>query len=392
MAGVIGRAASDDSSADRRVTPSDRFVPRSDGATRGRAPRFTMSVMQNDDAPAAATPPVTAGSAEPQVRDEPSFKRLLLLSAICVLVAGGLLFWLSRMWGTPVLSAGYIALMFLAPAIRILDLRGMLAATGWAMVILVAGVLIGPYGPWVQLGGVVVTALGQGLFVVAGSAGLNRSPASLVGFAKFAETGSFAEVWQPLIGLSIGAAAIIVLGLIAFGSDKKKVKAAPLSERLFYGGGLAIGSAVLTVIWTVAGLGGLGYALLVFCLIYTYDSGKVIHNSTIRVFGAVLGVVTSVLISWLLSSWQPALIAVFVICGILALASLLNKQEFWFVVFLVAAVVHLAEITPGKSAFDSGVEHILGVVGAAAVAVLLHFAAVPLHDKFLKPALAAARS
>ncbi|UQE75342.1 FUSC family protein [Gordonia sp. PP30] len=345
--------------------------------------------MQNDDSPAAATPPVPAGSAEPQARDEPSFKRLLLLSAICVLVAGGLLFWLSRMWGTPVLSAGYIGLMFLAPAVRILNLKGMVAATGWAMAILVLGVLIGTFGPWVQLGGVVLTALGQGLFVVSGSAGLNRSPASLVGFSKFAETGSPAEVWQPLIGLSIGAAAIIILGLIAFGSGKKTVKAAPLSERLFYGGGLAIGSAVLTVIWTVAGLGGLGYALLVFCLVYAFDSGKVIHNSRIRVFGAILGVVTSVLVSWLLSSWQPALIAVFMICGILALASLLNKQEFWFVVFLVAAVVHLAEITPGKSAWDSGVEHIFGVLGAAAVAVALHCVAVPLHNRILKPAIAA---
>ncbi|MFT4087011.1 MAG: hypothetical protein QM658_07605 [Gordonia sp. (in: high G+C Gram-positive bacteria)] len=345
--------------------------------------------MHRDDVPAAVSPPGGTDAVERADSDGPGFRTLMLYSAVCVLVAGGALYGLSKLWGSPVLSAGYIGLMFLAPAIRILNFKGMLAATGWAMVILILGVLIGQHGPWVQLGGVVATALGQGMFVVSGSAGLNRSPASLVGFSKFAETGTLADVWQPLIGLAIGATAIIVLGLVAFGSKKKVAAPAPLSERLFYGVGLAIGSALLTVVWTFAGWGGLGYALLVFCLIYTYDSGQVIHNSTIRVFGALLGVVSSVLLSWLLSPWPAVLITLFVICGILALASLLNKQEFWFVVFLVAAVVHLAEITPGKSAFDSGVEHVLGVVGAAVVAVLLHFVAVPLHDKLLKPALAA---
>lgn len=335
-----------------------------------------LRLMAPDDASPAASAPA-----------QPSFRKLLLLTAVCVLVAGGILFGLSRLWGTPVLSAGYIGLMFLAPAVRILDLRRMLAATVWAMGILVVGILIGTQGPWVQLAGIVATALGQGLFAVAGSAGLNRSPASLVGFAKFAETGSLAEVWQPLIGLAIGAAAVIILGVVAFGSGRKKTRAAPLSERLYYGIGLAIGSALLTVIWTAGGWGGLGYALLVFCLIYAFDSGKVVHNSAIRVAGALLGVVSSVLLSWLLSPWPAAVIAAFVICGILALTSLLNKQDFWYVVFLVAAVVHLAEITPGKSAFDSGVEHILGVLAAAAVAVLLHFVAVPLHDRLLKPAI-----
>ena len=327
---------------------------------------------------------------EPVQPAEPSFARLAVLSAITVLVAGAILFGLSKWWGGPVLSAGYIGLMFLAPAIRTLDLRGMLAATAWAMLICFVGVLIGTHGPWVQLVGVVLTALGQGLFVVSGSAGLNRSPASLIGFAKFAETGDMGEVWQPLVGLAIGAAAVIVLGIVAFGSNRKRAKAAPLSERLYYGFGLAIGSAVLTLIWTLSGWGGLGYALLVFCLIYAFDSGKVLHNSTIRVAGALVGVVTSVLVSWLLPT--PAVVAAFVLCGILALASLLNKQEFWYIVFLVAAVVHLAEITPGKSAFDSGVEHVLGVVLAAAVAVLLHALAVPLHDRILKPAVEAAGS
>ncbi|MGB6247207.1 FUSC family protein [Gordonia sp. (in: high G+C Gram-positive bacteria)] len=309
--------------------------------------------------------------------DTPSFWWLVALSTLTVLVAGAVLVGLSRWWGGPVVAAGYIALMFLAPAVRTLGLVDMIKATAWALVVCAGGVLIGAHGPWVLLVGVAVTALVQGLFVVGGSAGLNRSSASLVGFAAFAETSSVDELWQPLVGVLVGATAVTVLGIVAFGSSTKHNVPAPLAERLYYGVGLAAGSAVLTVLWTVFGWGGLGYALLVFCLIYAFDSGKVLHNSAIRVAGAALGVGVSVLAALILPT--PLMIAAFVVCGILTLANLLSHHEFWYVVFMVAAVVHLAEVRPGGSAIDSGTEHIVGVIVAAIVAVALHAVTVPLH-------------
>lgn len=324
--------------------------------------------------------PVTLANAK-----KPPPKRLLLIAGVAVLIAAAILGLLARAWGTPVLYAGYIALMFLAPAVRTLRVGQLLLASLWAMLICAVSILIGTYGPWVMLAVIVATAMVQGLFALNGKAGLNRSPASVVGFAAFADTGSLAEVWQPLVGVVVGAVVVLVIAIAvdrSSGPDDRELdtKPAPLVDRLYYGGGLAIGSAVLTAVFTLADWTGLSYALLIFCLIYAFDSGKVLHNSLVRVVGATLGVGSSVLLSAILP--QPALVVVFVLCAVIALACLLDHHEFWYVVFLVATVVHMAEIT-GKGAASSGLEHILGVILAAAVAVLLHWIATPLHDRWL---------
>ena len=344
--------------------------------------------MTDDDGAAAAADPESAlapTSMTASTSGAPSFQKLLAPTAIILLVTGAILYGLSKWWGSEVLSAGYIGVMFLAPAVRVLSLRGMVYATGWAAVILTAGVLIGGHGPWAQLGGIVATAIGQGMFVVNGGAGLSRSPASFLGFSKFADSGGFSDLWQPLVGLLIAAVAVSVLGAIAFGSSRKHPMREPLSERIYYGVGLAVGCSALTAIWAATGWGALSYALLVFCLIYAYDAGKVVHNSGVRVAGAMLGIGSAVLVSWLLPT--PGVIVAFVVCGILAVANVLTGHHFWYVVFLVAAVVHLADVKPGASAAVSAEEHIIGVVVAAAVAVALHWAAVPLHDRVLKPLL-----
>ncbi len=320
--------------------------------------------------------------------------RLIVVSAVAILIAAVTLGLLARAWGTPVLYAGYITLMFLAPAVRVLPVRDLVLAGLWALLICVVSVQVGPHGPWALLGIIVVTALVQGLFAVNGKAGLNRSPASVVGFAAFADTGDWNEVWQPVIGVAVGVAVVLAIALAlasSRGADRRRLDAepAPLASRLYYGVGLACGSAVLTVVFTLAGWGGLSYALLIFCLIYAFDSDKVLHNSWVRVVGALIGVVASVLLSWLLP--QPALIALFVVCAVIALACLLDHHEFWYVVFLIATVVHLAEFT-GKGALNSGVEHILGVLVAAAVAVALYWIATPLHERLLHHPRAASKS
>lgn len=311
--------------------------------------------------------------------------RLVAISGGAIVIAAVILGLLAKQWGTPVAYAGYIALMFLAPAVRTLRLAELVLAALWAALICFVSVLIGTDGPWVMLGVVVATALIQGLFAVNGKAGLNRSPASVVGFAAFADTGAWDEVWKPLIGVAVGGVVVLVIALAIArygGSDKRDLDTAPapLAERLYYGVGLAVGCAALTTVFTVAHWGGLSYALMIFCLIYAFDSGKVLHNSLVRVLGAALGVGASVLVSAILP--QTALIVVFALCGIVALACLLDHHEFWYIVFLVATVVHMAEIT-GKGAANSGLEHILGVVLAAAVAVLLHWVATPLHHRLL---------
>lgn len=311
--------------------------------------------------------------------------RLIVVSAVAILLAAVTLGLLAREWGTPVLYAGYITLMFLAPAVRVLPVRGLVLGGLWAMLICVVSVLVAPHGPWALLGIIVATALVQGLFAVNGKAGVNRSPASVVGFAAFADTGGWDEVWQPMVGVVVGVAVVLAIALALAanrGPDGRHLDAepAPLASRLYYGGGLACGSAILTVLFTLAGWGGLSYALLIFCLIYAFDSDKVLHNSLVRVVGAVVGVVASVLLSWLLP--QPALIVLFVVCAVIALASLLDHHEFWYVVFLIATVVHLAEVT-GKGALSSGLEHILGVIVAAAVAVVLYWVATPLHERLV---------
>lgn len=311
--------------------------------------------------------------------------RLIVIAGLSVLVAAAVLGLLAKQWGTPVLYAGYITLMFLAPAVRTLRVKQLLLAALWALLICFVSVLVGTDGPWVLLAVIVVTALVQGLFAVNGKAGLNRSPASAVGFAAFADTGAWNEVWEPMVGVAVGAAVVLVIAIAlsrSAGPDDRGLDTAPapLAERLYYGVGLAIGCAVLTTVFTLADWGGLSYALLIFCLIYAFDSGSVLHNSLVRVVGAGIGVGSSVLLSAILP--QPALIAVFVLCAVIALACLFDHHEFWFVVFLVATVVHMAEIT-GKGAANSGLEHILGVLLAAAVAVLLHWVATPLHHRLL---------
>ena len=311
--------------------------------------------------------------------------RLIVIAAGATLIAAAILGLLSRQWGTPVLNAGYITLMFLAPAVRTLSTRELSLAAGWALLICFVSVLVGTHGPWVLLVVIVSTALVQGLFAVNGKAGLNRSPASAVGFAAFADTGEWDEVCQPMVGVAVGAAVVLVIAVAVSRTasrDSRRVDTtpAPLAERLYYGIGLAVGCAVLTVVFTLADWGGLSYALLVFCLIYAFDSGTVLYNSLLRVVGAGLGVGSSVLLSAVLP--HTALIVVFAMSAIMALACLLDDHEFWFVVFLVATVVHMAEIT-GKGAAHAGLEHILDVVLAAAVAVLLHQIATPLHNRLL---------
>ena len=133
------------------------------------------------------------------------------------------------------------------------------------------------------------------------------------------------------------------------------------------------------------GVGALSYALLVFCLIYAYDARKGRPqlrgpcrrcNAGHRVGGARI-----------VAAADSGVIVAFVVCGILAVANVLTGHHFGTSCSWWRRWVHLADVKPGASAAVSAEEHIIGVVVAAAVAVALHWAAVPLHDRVLKPLL-----
>ena len=228
-----------------------RFVPETKGKTpgHGRARRSRRRVvvgapdsitgMTDDDGAAAADPESTVAptSMAAPTPGAPSFRKLLAPTAITLLLTGAILYGLSKWWGAPVLSAGYIGVMFLAPAIRVLSLRGMVYATAWASVILCAGCSSAGTGP-----GRSSAASSRRPSVRACSSsmvgrGLSRSPASFLGFNKFADSGGFSDLWQPLVGLLIAAVAVSVLGAIAFGSSRKHPMREPLSERIYYGSG-----------------------------------------------------------------------------------------------------------------------------------------------------------
>ena len=152
----------------------------------------------------------------------------------------------------------------------------------------------------------------------------SRSPANFLGFSKFADSGGFSDLWQPLVGPLIAAVAVSVLGAIAFGSSRKH----PM--RAVVGAHLSRGRAGCPVFGADSdlgrnGVGALSYALLVFCLIYAYDAGRSSTtrgpcrrcNAGHRVGGARI-----------VAAADSGVIVAFVVCGILAVANVLTGHHF----------------------------------------------------------------
>ncbi|MFT3898838.1 MAG: hypothetical protein QM728_01145 [Gordonia sp. (in: high G+C Gram-positive bacteria)] len=325
----------------------------------------------------------TSRAGAPTGQTQPSLKRMLVLTAVVLVLTVAVLYGLSRWWGPQVLSAGIISILTLAPTVTVLNLRGVLWATGWVAVVCVAAILV-PATKWFILAGVLVSSLSQGFFVGGGVAGLNRTPASFLGFANFSrENGTLADVWQPLVGVLIGALGVIILGIVAFGAQRKKVDIPPMYERLLYGGGLALGSLILAAVWYFADWPHLVYPLLAFCIIFAFDSGQVLRNSALRVGGGITGVTFAVLASMFLPN--PVIVALMAVSAIVAIALMLLGRQFWFVAFLIATIVLKASLS-GEAALVSAKQHITGIVAAALVAVLLHFLAEPIHRRLARRA------
>ena len=296
-----------------------------------------------------------------------------------MLVVGGIFLTL----GGVAANAAIVAVLFLMPAITNLGFGQVVLSGLWAMAVAVTGLIVGPDSVEVLLLAVVVTALIQGFFATeSGNAGVNRGPAALVAFAAFVRPdadGRHIELWRPILGSALGVVITLCIAIAVFGVQKKRIHLAPLSERLFYGLGLASGCLILAGLWEAFGWTTLVPPLVVFCIIYTFDPQRVARTALYRTAGAFAGVA----VAWLLATLLPVpvLVAVYFAFFLLSTAMMLMGHQIMYVTFVVSSVV-LATAVAGGDYIAVGRIQLLAVVMATAVALLLHIVSVSLHDQY----------
>jgi len=290
----------------------------------------------------------------------------LTTSAGIIIFASVILGSMALLWGLHVAAAGYIAMLFLSPTLGKLPLKHMGYSLLWLLGLSVLGLVVAPLGELALLGTVVFAAVMQGFFVFGTGTLLNRSPTTVVALSLTHHD----LIWQPFLGVLVGGAVVVAVGALAFRNPKIQ-QVAPLSTRLTYGGYLAIGAAVITLIWQTLDLDYLAWALILFCLMFTFERHDVIKQLRLRAGGALTGAVIALCLALVLP--RNALIVVAIAFAILEIAYLAENQIFLRMVFLTGLLLFISVIMSTTDPQHEVLHRVYAIVAPTIVALLLHF-------------------
>lgn len=260
--------------------------------------------------------------------------RQILFAVLLVAIAAVLLGGSQLLIGPNTATAGYLTMLFLLSVVRAHSWRARLFSAGWSLAVALLGYAVGGMSVWAALAALVVVSLVQGFVTVGEASMLTRSPVNLLAFASLSESG--AEVWQALLGFVIGAGVILAFAAHTKVRTTELVTSTSLGERLGYGVGTAAGSLLIVVGADLLGFPYVGWALLSFAIILSFDTGARRSRAYLRMAGSAIGAVLSVLIAALP---EPIPVVMAVICLVLCVAYVNSGNYAMFVLFLTPAVL-----------------------------------------------------
>lgn len=288
--------------------------------------------------------------------------RTIAYSAAMVLGAAIVLFGTRWAFGAPVAQACYLAIMLLLSPARALQVRVRILAAGWAVLVSIAGFLVGSLGLWPTLVGLIAVCLVQGFFRLGEVASMTRSPANFIAFAGIATTD--AALWHVVLGSVLGALFMLCL---AWAMPEKEplppASTTPL-ERLEYGLMLAAGSIVIVLLAEWLDFQFASWALLSFCLVLAVGTDNRRSRARDRMIGTIVGAVCATLATLLPA---PVPLAIAGLSMFLCVAYLRAGNYTLFVTFLTPAI--LLTTSSELSALSVGIGRVEAVLGSIIVAV-----------------------
>ena len=252
--------------------------------------------------------------------------------AIAAIVVLGLL---NVVIGPNTARAGYLAMLFLLSPVRTFVLKTRVLSACWAVVVAVAGFLIGGLGFWPMLIGVMLVCIVQGMFRIGEIASLSRSPVNFVVFAGIGATGSM-ELWHVIVGSIAGASVMLLVGWLNPQKSGKLEQPTSTHQRLWYGFMFASGSVLILLLGQLVGKTFTEWTLLTFCMILSVGFDNRVSRVHQRMFGTIAGALFAALMMF---APEPAQTAAAAICGILGLAYINMGNYALFVAFLTPAIL-----------------------------------------------------
>lgn len=304
--------------------------------------------------------------------------RQLLRAAALIGVAVAVLWVIGLLIGAGGARVGYLALMFMVSPARLPDPAFRALAAAWAVVVAMAGFLIGPLGLGPTIAGLVVACLVQGQFRVGQAGAMVRSPVNFVAMSTLAQTSDVA-LWQVAAGAVIGAGLMLALSFTLptnrptsdptarTGEDAPDpVLVSTSLDRWWSGVTLTVGSFVIVVVADLLDFAFTEWALLSLCVILAVAPDGHRRRSYSRILGSVVGAGAATLIT-LLPAPLPMVAAI--VAGVLCIAYRLAGRYLAYVVFLTPAV--LLTTSSDLTGPGLGLGRVEAVVAAATVALML---------------------
>jgi hypothetical protein len=284
--------------------------------------------------------------------------------AVAAVVLGG-----SQLFiGPHTALSGYLTILFLLSITRIRRWRARLITVAWAMAVAVLGFLLGGIGLWVTLIAVVVVSMVQAFATVGESAMLTRSPANLLAFAALGQEG--AEIWQVLLGSTIGAGVILAFAAVSRSLAREVGEAMDLTHRLAYGVATSVGAFVIVLGAELTGFPYVNWMLLSLTIVLSVGADQRAARSLSRVVGSLLGVFVGVLLALLPEPWP---LAAAIVCVVLCVAYVNAGNHAMFVLLLTPAI--LLTTTSESSSIVLGALRVEAVLIATGIAMICSLAA-----------------
>ena len=218
--------------------------------------------------------------------------RQILFALALVAVAAVILGASQFLIGPNTATSGYLTILFLLAVVRAGSWRTRVTSAVWALAVALVGFGVGSLGLVATLVSLVAVSLVQALVTVGETALLTRSPVNLLAFASLSQSG--AEVWQVVLGSTIGAAVILAFGALARQTPAAAMDPRSVRERAGYGIATAIGSVLIVVGGEAVGFPYVGWALLSFCIMLSFDTDKRAARGYGRMVGSAIGALLSV--------------------------------------------------------------------------------------------------
>lgn len=262
-----------------------------------------------------------------------SWKDLLfavVLVAVAAVVLGGSQFLI----GPNTTISGYLTILFLLSVVRATSWHARLISVAWSLGVAILGFFIGGLGLWATLVALVVVSLVQAFVTMGESVMLTRSPVNLLAFATLGQSG--AEIWQILLGATIGTAVILAFAALTNSRDVGHGASASTRQRLAYGAATSAGALIIVVGAEATGFPFVGWALLSFCVILSVGTDQRASRGYLRIAGSVTGALLAVLLSALPA---PVPMIAAVVCIVLCVAYVNSGNYVLFVLFMTPAVL-----------------------------------------------------